>query len=185
LSTLRENRNRTDVRYGQREQRGAKVSFDSDVDRTLKEKSMNTNRIAVALAMLLLAVAPNLHAACSNASLHGTYGYSSQGFVSVTPDISPALFLPQAQTGVVTFDGRGSSSGTYTISSTDPAGEVNRGTFTGTYAVNSDCTGTAEVLIDTGGSVHLDFVILSPTEFVSINTDAGSSIIYSGKKIRQ
>jgi hypothetical protein len=155
----------------------------SDVDRTLKEKSMNTTWITVALTAMLLAVAPNLHAACSNASLRGTYGYSSQGFVSVTPDISPALFLPQAQTGLVTFDGKGNSSGTYTINSTDPAGGVGRGTFTGTYAINSDCTGTAEVLIDVGGSVHVDTVVLSPTEFVSINTDAGSSIIYSGKKI--
>jgi hypothetical protein len=155
----------------------------SDVDRTLKEKFMNTNWITVALTAVLLAVAPNLHAACSNESVHGTYGYSSQGFVSVTPDISPALFLPQAQTGLATFDGKGNSSGTYTINSTDLAGGVSRGTFTGTYAVNSDCTGTAEVLIDVGGSVHLDFTVLSPTEFVSINTDAGNSIIYSGKKV--
>ena len=145
---------------------------------------MNTNRIAVSLTVLLLAVAPSLYAArCSNASLHGTYGYSSQGFASVTPDISPALFLPQAQTGLITFDGRGNHSGTYTLNSTDPAGGVARGTFTGTYAVNSDCTATAEVLIDVGGSLHVDTVVLSPTEFVSISTDAGNSIIYSGKKI--
>jgi hypothetical protein len=146
---------------------------------------MNANRSAVVVALMLLTVVPNLHGACSNESLHGTYGYFSQGFVSVTADISPALFLPQAQTGLVTFDGKGNSSGTYTINSTDAAGGVGRGTFTGTYAINSDCTGTAEVLIDVGGSVHVDTVVLSPTEFVSINTDAGSSIIYSGKKIRQ
>ena len=147
---------------------------------------MNANRIAVVLALMLLTIAPNLHAACSNESLHGTYGYFSQGFVSVTADISPALFLPQAQTGLVTFDGKGVvTSGTYTINSTDPTGEVGRGTFTGTYAINSDCTGMAEVLIDVGGSVHLDITVLSPTEFVSINTDVGNSVIYSGKKIRQ
>src|SRR5580765_6467952 len=74
---------------------------------TLKENFMNTNRIAVSLTVLLLAVAPSLYATrCSNASLHGTYGYSSQGFASVTPDISPALCLPQVQTGLITFDGR-------------------------------------------------------------------------------
>jgi len=146
---------------------------------------MNANRSAVVVALMLLTVVPNLHGACSNESLHGTYGYFSQGFVSVTADISPALFLPQAQTGLVTFDGKGNSSGTYTINSTDPAGGVGRGTFTGTYAINSDCTGMAEVLIDMGGSVHLDFMVLSLTEFVSINTDVGNSVIYSGKKIRQ
>jgi hypothetical protein len=48
---------------------------------------MNANKIAFALIVLLLAVAPNLHAAkCSNASLNGTDGFSSQGFTEVTPD---------------------------------------------------------------------------------------------------
>jgi hypothetical protein len=146
---------------------------------------MKTNRLALALTVLLLAVAPNLQAACSNASLHGTYGYSSQGFVSVTPDISPALFLPQAQTGLVTFDGKGVvTSGTYTINSTDPTGEVGRGTFTGTYVINSDCTGTFESHPDIGGSLHYDLMVLSPTELVAIASDVGGSQIYSAKKIR-
>src|SRR3989475_5254945 len=157
----------------------------SDVDRTLKEKSMNTNWITVALTAMLLAAAPNLHAACSNESVHGTYGYSSQGFVSVTPDISPALFLPQAQTGLVTFDGKGIvTSGTYTINSTDPTGEVGRGTFTGTYVINSDCTGSLESHPDSGGSLHYDLLVLSPAELVAIATDVGGSQIYSAKKIR-
>jgi len=113
---------------------------------------MKTNRIAVVVTVLLLAVVPNLHAAaCSNASLRGTFGYSSQGFIPVTSDISPALFLPQAQTGLITFDGKGIvTSGTYTINTTDPAGGVSRGTFTGTYAVNSNCTGTFESHPDIG-----------------------------------
>lgn len=145
---------------------------------------MNANRIAVVLALMLLTIAPNLHAACSNESLHGTYGYFSQGFVSVTADISPALFSPQAQTGLITFDGRGVvTSGTYTINSTDPA-EAGRGTFTGTYVINSDCTGTFESHPDIGGSLHYDLVVLSPTELVAMASDVGVSQIYSAKKIR-
>ena len=71
---------------------------------------MKTNRIAVVVTVLLLAVVPNLHAAaCSNASLRGTFGYSSQRFIPVTSDISPALFLPQAQTGLITLNGKGMS----------------------------------------------------------------------------
>ena len=150
---------------------------------------MNINRIAVALTMLLVFTA-NLHASdrntsCSNASLRGTYGYSSQGFSSVPPDISPALFLPEAQSGLVVYDGKGAiTSGTYTLISTDPGGGVSRGTFTGTYSVNSDCTGTAEVLIDVGGAVHLDLVVLGPGEYAATATDAGSSFVYSAKKIQ-
>ena len=147
---------------------------------------MKTNRIAVVVLVLLLAVAPNLHAAaCSNASLRGTFGYSSQGFVPVTADISPALFLPQAQTGLITFDGKGIvTAGTYTINTTDPAGGVGRGTFTGTYAVNSDCTGTFESHPDIGGSLHYDLLVLSPTELAAIASDVGGSQIFSAKKIR-
>ena len=146
---------------------------------------MNANRIAVVLALMLLTIAPNLHAACSNESLHGTYGYFSQGFVSVTADISPALFLPQAQTGLITFDGKGVvTSGTYTINSTDPTGEVGRGTFTGTYVINFDCTGSLESHPDIGGSLHYDLLVLSPAELVAIATDVGGSQIYSAKKIR-
>lgn len=46
---------------------------------------MNTHRIAATIAVLLLAVSPTLHATCSNASLRGTYGYFSQGFIPITP----------------------------------------------------------------------------------------------------
>src|SRR5882762_6393147 len=118
---------------------------------------MNTQRIAGAIAVLLLAIptnlhATNLHVTCSNASLRGSYGYFSQGFIPIT-DISPTLFVPQAQTGLITFDGKGLvTSGTLTINTTDPAGGAARGTFTGTYLVNPDCTGTAETMLpDNGG----------------------------------
>jgi hypothetical protein len=142
---------------------------------------MNAKRITVGLIVLLLSVAPRLHAACSDASLHGTYGYSAQGFISISPGISPALFVPFAQSGLVTFDGKGNiPSGTFTINTTDPAGQVNRGTFTGTYVVHPDCTGSAETDNDT----HIDIVVLSPMEFVANNTDVGGALIYSAKKIR-
>ena len=147
---------------------------------------MNTHRIAATIAVLLLAVSPTLHATCSNASLRGTYGYFSQGFIPITADISPALFVPQAQTGLITFDGKGLvTSGTFTINTTDPAGGAARGTFTGTYLVNSDCTGTVETMLsDNRGIFHYDLVVLNSTEFVAISSDTGGSLIYSAKKIR-
>jgi hypothetical protein len=147
---------------------------------------MNSNRIAVALTVLLLAVAPNLHAACSNASLHGAYGYSSQGFTEVTADVSPALFVPWTTIGLIAFDGKGIvTSGTFTVNTTTAAGGVIRGTFTGTYTVNSNCAGTSELLLDDGVTiVHYDLVVLSPAQFVSTETDAGGVIsIYSAQKV--
>jgi hypothetical protein len=51
---------------------------------------MKAPRIA-ATVLLLLTLSAHLHAACSNALLHGTYAFSGQGFIPITSDISPAL----------------------------------------------------------------------------------------------
>jgi hypothetical protein len=95
---------------------------------------MIRKRVFATWTLLFLAVAPNLHAAnCSNASLKGTYAYSSQGFTEVTPDISPTGFVPFAQTGLIAYDGKGIVVfGTFTDSTTTANGGSFRGTFTGT-----------------------------------------------------
>ncbi len=148
---------------------------------------MNTNRIAVALAVLLLAVAPSLYAAkCSNASLKGTYAYSSTGFQEVTPDISPAGFVPFSQTGLVVYDGQGNiSSGTFTFATTTAAGGTFSGTFTGNYSVNPDCTGTAHTDLGDGTVFNFDLVVLGPARHTYINTDTPAAFInvYSFQKI--
>jgi hypothetical protein len=152
-----------------------------------KEESMNANKVTFALTALLLAVAPNLHAAkCSNASLKGIYAYSSQGFAEVTPDISPAGFVPFAQTGLVTYDGRGNVvSGTFTDSTTTANGGSFQGTFTGTYAVNGDCTGKLQIDLGDGTLFHFDLVIQGSTRHTAINTDSGTFMsVFSIQKIR-
>jgi len=144
---------------------------------------MKAPRIAAAV-LLLLAVSAHLHAACSNALLHGTYAFSGQGFIPITSDISPALFLPQAVAGVITLNGKGSvTSGSFTLNTTDPNGGPDRGTFIGTYVVDTNCQGTLETSLSTGGELHFDLIVLSPAEFTVISTDVGGSAIYSAKKI--
>ena len=126
---------------------------------------MRITRSAAVFSLLFLAVAPSLHAAkCSNASLNGTYAYSGQGFAEVTPDISSAGFVPWAQTGLVVYDGKGNIiSGTFTDSTTTANGGSFRGTFTGTYAVNRDCSGTAIADLGDGNLFHTDLVVQGPT----------------------
>jgi len=94
---------------------------------------MTNKRTLTILTVLFLAVVPNLHATkCSNASLKGTYAYSAQGFTEVTPDISPASFVPWVQTGLIVYDGNGNIlSGTFTVNTTTANGGPFRGTFTG------------------------------------------------------
>ena len=104
---------------------------------------------------------------CSNASIKGAYGLSCEGTVVGVG--------PLAVIGVFTADGKGKGSEVETLSFN---GAITTGaTFTVTYTVNADCTGS---FVSTGlGSVfHNDFVIdankkeirLTPTEpgFVAV-----------------
>ena len=148
---------------------------------------MNINKIIFALIPLLLAATPNLHAAkCSNASLKGAYAFSSQGFAEVTLDIGPAGFVPFAQTGLVTYDGKGNVvSGTFTDSTTTANGGSFQGTFTGTYAVNGDCTGKLQIDLGDGTLFHFDLVVEGSARHTAINTDSGTFMsVFSIEKIR-
>ena len=104
---------------------------------------------------------------CSNASIKGTYGFSCEGTV--------VGLGPLAAIGVLTADGNGNGSEVETISFN---GDIVQGaTFTVTYTVNADCTGSF-VSSGLGAVFHNDFVIddnkkeirLIPTEpgFVAV-----------------
>lgn len=94
--------------------------------------------------------------ACSNSSLQGSFGYSSTGTL-LDSYVPPPFAGPFAEVGRQTFDGKGNTSGTATISSN---GNINRVTIQGTYTVNADCTGSMTLFIpDFGATVHADFVI--------------------------
>ncbi len=146
---------------------------------------MIRKRMFAALTLFFLAVAPSLHAACSNASLKGAYGFSSQGFTEVPANISPAGFVPFAITGLSAFDGNGNIlSGTFTFATTTAAGGVSRGTFTGTYSVAADCSGTAVVLTDGGDTFTFDLVVLGPGKLTFINTDPDAFLsVFSFQKL--
>ena len=147
---------------------------------------MLSTKIHPVFAVFSLAVAPDLYAAhCSNASLNGTYAYSGQGFGEVTPDISSAGFAPFAQTGLAVYDGNGHiTSGTFTYSTTTANGGSVRGTFTGSYVVNADCSGTATTDLGDGTLFHFDVIVQTPSTYTLINTDPGAFIsVYVARRI--
>lgn len=147
---------------------------------------MTKKRTFTILTVLFLVVVPNLHATkCSNASLKGAYAYSTQGFTEVTPDISPAGFVPWAQTGLIVYDGNGNILfGTFTVITTTANGGLVRGTFTGTYTVNSDCTGTAQTDLGDGTVFNFDLVVQGPAKHTYIGTDPGAFMnVYSLQRI--
>jgi len=100
---------------------------------------------------------------CSNASLKGAYGLSCEGtLVGVGP---------LAVIGVLTADGKGNGSEVETISFN---GMITTGaTFTVTYTVNADCTGS---FVSTGlGAVFHNDVVLDDNkkEMRLIGTEPG------------
>jgi hypothetical protein len=138
-----------------------------------------TFAITVATA-LALGIAPKAKAqpGCSNATLMGTFAYTSTGFIT-TATAGPVG--PFGEVGTQTFDGHGKApTGTATVSAN---GTLYQLTITGTYTVNSDCTGTLTLQAtfppSTGiGTVPFKrfFVIDSiGTEFQAIET--GTSVV--------
>jgi hypothetical protein len=105
--------------------------------------------LVVFASMLVLVLAPNVRAGedkrCTNATLEGPYGAISNGTV-----FGQGL---TAQVGIWTFDGNGNAALAGTNVSEDKG--VQHVTDTGTYTVNSDCTGSSVIGVRT-----FDFVII-------------------------
>jgi hypothetical protein len=110
-----------------------------------------------AVTALALGIAPaakaQVNKGCNTATLQGTFAYTVTGALVAAP--APQLG-PYAEAGAQTFDGNGSTtaSGMSSIN-----GNVTSATRTGTYTVNSDCTGTFSLQIAPGISSHYFFVI--------------------------
>jgi hypothetical protein len=91
--------------------------------------------------------------ACSDASLRGDYGILVQG-VRGTP-LGPEAFVGTAlhsYDGVGNFTGFDNTQGERTTSENRPVA--------GTYQVNPDCSGTAEMFVAPGVVVRTQFVIV-------------------------
>jgi hypothetical protein len=119
---------------------------------------------------------PKVHAqeealeACSAATLNGTYVITFSGLFTRGP--VPAginNFTPVAGIGLVTFDGDGNLSD---LGSASVGGQIVPVNVTGTYTVNSDCTGTFAT-----PNAHLNLVILRKgREIRALNTGLGNVV---------
>jgi uncharacterized protein YdeI (BOF family) len=129
--------------------------------------------LAITLAALALGTAPNAKAneGCSNATLKGTFADKDTGFITSPP----AVAGPFAGVNVETFDGNGALTGHGMVSLN---GEIAQQSYTGTYTVNSDCTGTYTVEISPFGlTTHAFFVIAGDgNELQVVITDPGNVV---------
>jgi hypothetical protein len=112
----------------------------------------------VALALVLTKpAAVKAQTGCSVATLSGGYGYAWHGFFLSHPGAPVAGWVPFASSGIRTYDGNGSLSGSQT---SNLAGSVFPEAYTGTYTVNSDCTGSATMNFPRGEIVTENFTIV-------------------------
>jgi hypothetical protein len=109
---------------------------------------------------------------CSLATLQGSFGYTSTG--TLLDSYVPAPYAgPFAEVGRQTFDGKGNTNATATLSSNGNI--LQQATIQGTYTVNADCTGSMTLyVVQFQSTVHADFVIdRDGAEIRAIGTDSG------------
>jgi hypothetical protein len=104
---------------------------------------------------------------CSLATLKGQYAATQSGF-----QVTGTSKGPFATAATYVFDGRGHEHG---ITTRSVNGVITRHlSFTGTYTLNRNCTGTETVTDSTGAVRHYDFATVpSGGRFTFIRTDPG------------
>ena len=113
---------------------------------------------------------------CTLASLAGSYGFSESGTVllgaSGRPEPNGSTRLEFVDVGRSVFDGQGGVTITSDTRSTE--GQVEQLTASGTYSVNSDCTGSTSLAFNDGRTGHDAFVVVNGGKEIRIvGTDPG------------
>ena len=100
---------------------------------------------------------------CSLATLTGDYLFAQDGLEGGKPF---------AQAGKESYDGAGHVKG---VSTSSTNGTIKRGTYTATYTMKADCTGTLTITDSAKKTYHYDvFTTPGGNEAVWVQTDYGS-----------
>ena len=107
---------------------------------------------------------------CTKSSYKGRYAFRAAGFISIAS--SPPE--PFAVVGHFKADGKGNIAGSQTRNF---KGQIVRETFTESYTVNPDCTGSSKKTTSTGIKTNWDFVISDKgNTIIAIETDANNVV---------
>jgi len=136
--------------------------------------------VSVLFLLGTLSLAPALLAhddgPCSYSSVSGDWGFTSSG--------TRVGVGPVAGVGTATLEKSGNVDGAQTVSFN---GIIANETFTGTYTVNSDCTGSLTVVVSSPiapRTSHLNLMFVSNSRAVrAIFTDDGTTLTMDGKKL--
>ena len=128
----------------------------------------NSRRVMIMTAVLSIGMAswlPGLRSrrvAAQSVGLMGSYGFTATApYAGVTSNLGAII-------GVITFDGAGNLTGSQTLVSPDPSPkattvQVQAVSFSGTYTVKADGTGT---------------LTIGPSTIAFVITDGGSGVIF-------
>ena len=134
--------------------------------------------VLFALAVVVT-TSSTVYAQCGNATLTGNYAFIYSGSNAPGHSVTGKNTFGNAAVGVFTFDGAGNFTVSYTVVGNGHASSTSV-PDTGTYTVNSDCTGS---LTDTTIDVHFNIVTVGGgAEFFAIQTDEGNTDTLDAKK---
>ena len=111
---------------------------------------------------------------CKNGTYKGDYGFTATG---TTPLGALAVV------GRFTADGKGNITGTQTRNFN---GKIVHETYTETYTVNPDCTGSSQKATSTNIHVKFDFVVLNHGKtIIGVETDPGNVVTFRAERSDQ
>lgn len=142
------------------------------------------SRISLLLMAIALAVSSTLTAhasSCSDSTIIGTYAFTIHG----------TLFLPDGSTllvnGIdrVTFDGKGNLTQIDAVAMNGKLDAPGWRPGTGTYSVNSDCTGTQTIVVPGLPDLHLQFIVAQAGNTIhQMVIDPGFATTAEGERIQ-
>jgi len=151
-------------------------------------KSIVGGLLIVAVSTLLVLLPLSRHdisavhagSGCTRASLTGSYAFSWSGFTNPNGP-QPGHQAPWAAAGTATFDGAGNVSTNY---STSNNGQVFAAqSSSGTYEVNSDCSGSLSFTSGNAAGFTANLVLANNArEILGVDTGAGDTMSFDLKR---
>jgi hypothetical protein len=99
---------------------------------------------------------------CTNATLGGTFGIATQAFLTGTDTTGTSSLTLLPVTGRLTSSGNG----LFGVKAAGDTSPLKGRQLAGTYTVNSDCTGTMQIVTADGVARNASFVITRPSSGV-------------------
>jgi hypothetical protein len=117
---------------------------------------------------------------CNLATLNGNYGFSIAGFLAHSSGGHGSTNFPFAGEGLGNFDGAGNFTATFAYSfngtsSTDTS-------YSATYIVNSDCTGSLTATPGSGGDNFAFVIVSGGAEILATDVNQGATYDIDLKK---